>query len=258
MVGSRGRPEGRKTVQELVSAVAVGVFISASIGVGLRLLHLHRRTGDSPELLLGLMLLIVAGVGYPTAIAAQFAGPVALRPLVIVSNLSMNAGSALLFVFTWRVFRPEKLWARCLAGIAVLALCAHSGWRSFDVLSRADVRVDDGALGALLLMMLAYLWAAWESLRSHRMMRRRMRFGLGDAVVCDRFMLFGMMALGATAGVLLNGVAMWMGIAILENPWIQLVGSSTGLLQAGVLVLAFAPPRSYLDWVRARPRAWAS
>ena len=85
-----------------------------------------------------------------------------------------------------------------------------------------------------------------------------MRFGLGDVVVCDRFMLFGVMGLSATAGCLMNIVAMWMGISILENPWIQLAGSFTGLVQAGVLVLAFAPPRSYLDWVRARPRAWAS
>jgi hypothetical protein len=53
-------------------------------------------------------------------------------------------------------------------------------------------------------------------------------------------------------------VALWMGVQILENPWIRLGGSVTGLFQAGVLVLAFAPPRSYLDWVRARPRAWAS
>ena len=245
-------------MQELVSTVAVGVFICASIGVGVRLLHLHRRTGDAPELLLGLMLLIVSGIGYPTAIAAQFAGPAALRPLVIVSNLSINAGSALLFIFTWRVFRLEEIWARGLAGAAVVTLGALSVWRSFDVLSRADVRVDDGALGPVLLMMLAYLWAAWESLRSYRMMRRRVRFGLGDAVVCDRFMLFGVMALSATAGCLMNIVAMSIGIQILENPWIQLGGSSTGLVQAGVLVLAFAPPRSYLDWVRARPRAWAS
>ena len=32
----------------------------------------------------------------------------------------------------------------------------------------------------------------------------------------------------------------------------------TRLVQSGVLVLAFAPPRSYLAWVRERPRAWAS
>jgi hypothetical protein len=90
------------------------------------------------------------------------------------------------------------------------------------------------------------------------MMRRRLRIGLGDAVVCDRFMLFGLMASSATAGCLLNVVAMWRGIEILESPGIQLAGSFSGLVQAGVLVLAFAPPRSYLDWVRARPRALAS
>ena len=245
-------------MQELFATVAVAVFISASIAVGLRLLHLHRRTGDTPELLLGLMLLIVSGFGYPAAIAAQLAGPAAVRPLIIVSNVAMNAGTALLFVFTWRVFRSEDRWARGLAGVGVIALCANTAWRLFDVLSRADVRVDDRAIGALFLLLLAYLWAAWESLRSYGMMRKRMRIGLGDAVVCDRFMLFGMMALSAIAGILVNGIAMLMNVEIMHTPWIQFVGSITGLVQAAVLVLTFAPPRSYLDWVRARPRAWAS
>ena len=245
-------------MHELFAAVAVGVFISASVLVGIRLLSLHRRTGDSPELLLGLMLLLVAGLGYPAAIASRFAGPAAVRPFIIVSNLSMDAGSALLFLFTWRVFRPEVAWARSLAGAGVVASLAHAAWRWLDVLSRADVRVDDSALGALVLMLFAYLWAGWESLRSYGMMRRRVRFGLGDVVVCDRFMLFGVMSLCAVAGVLINLVALWMHGELLESAWTQFAGSLIGLAQAVVLLLAFAPPRSYLDRVRARPRAWAS
>jgi len=245
-------------MHELFAAVMVGVFICAAILVGIRLLQLHRKTGDAPELLLGLELLIVAGVGYPTAVATRFADPDLVRPLIMVSNLSMNAGTAMFCVFTWRVFHPDDAWARILAGAGVVAAFAHMVWRVFDVASRTDVRVDDGAFGALLIMLFANLWAAWESLRSYGMMRRRARFGLGDAVVCDRFLLFGVMASSAVVGVLFNMAAMWMRVALVETAWIQVVGSSLGFVQAAVLLLAFAPPRFYLDWVRARPRAWAS
>ena len=243
-------------MQQLFATVAVGVFILASIVIGLRLLHLHRRTGDSPELLLGLMLLLVVGVGYPATIAAQFAGPGTARALAIVSGLTLNSGSALLFLFTWRVFRHEEAWARSLAGAGVVALCAQAGWRWFDALSHDVVQFENQ--GGLLLMMLAFLWAAWESLRRYGMMRRRMRIGLGDVVVCDRFMLFGVWTSCSIAGVLMNTVAMWMHIDIRNTAWIQVASSLIGLVQAGVLVLAFAPPRFYLHWVRERPRAWAT
>jgi hypothetical protein len=250
--------EEKDPVQDLFAAVSVGVFIAASIPIGLRMLLLHRRTGDAPELLLGSMLLLVAGLGYPCAIAAQVVGPAAARPFVVASSVLMNSGSALLFLFTWRVFRPEEAWARYLAFAGVVALGFQAGLRSFDALSQAEVRVEDRALGAVLLMLVVYVWAAVESLRNYRMMRRRMRFGLGDAIVCDRFMLFGAMALCSTAGLVLNGAALWMHIEILESPGIQFGSSVFGLVQAGVMVLAFAPPRAYLEWVRERPRAWAS
>jgi hypothetical protein len=71
-------------------------------------------------------------------------------------------------------------------------------------------------------------------------------------------MLFGLWAISSMVGVMVNVVALWMHVDLLRTAWIQVVSSSIGLLQAGVMVLAFAPPRSYLDWVRARPRAWAS
>jgi hypothetical protein len=206
------------------------------------------------------MLVMMAGIGYPAAIASRFVGPAAAWPLIIASNLCSAAGPALLMLFTWRVFRPKDLWARGLASAGVVAACALAGWRLIDVLSRADVGVTDGALGALLLMLLASLWATYESLRNYGMMRRRQSVGLGDSVVCNRFMLFGMMALCSVAGLLINMVALWMNVDFLGSPRLQLAGSFIGLLQAGAMLLTFAPPRFYLDWVRERPqtRAWAS
>jgi len=241
---------------QALAAAAVALLVSVSIVVALRLLALHRRTRSAPELLLGLMLLLSVGVGYPLLIAADRAGPGSVRPLFIVSTLAVNAGFALLFAFTWRVFQPEARWARALAAAGVLALLVNGALRCWDAVVEDQIRIAGEVVAESLLqtmpVMLAYLWTAWEALRYHGLMRRRVRLGLADPAVCDRFLLWGLMALFVTAGVLLNSVALALRIEILESPWILLASSSTGLAQAVLLVLAFAPPSAYLACVRAR------
>ena len=54
-----------------LAAAAIGILVGASILVAARLIALHRRTGAAPELLLGAMLLLSVGVGYPLMIAAD-------------------------------------------------------------------------------------------------------------------------------------------------------------------------------------------
>jgi hypothetical protein len=243
---------------QVLAAAAVGVLVVVSIAVGLRLLALHRRGGGAPELLLGGMLLLSVGLGYPLLIAADRAGPDAVRPLFVVSTLAVNAGFALLFAFTWRVFRPGAPWARGLAGAGVLCLLVNAGLRVWDGLTQQQIRIAAEVVGESVLqttpVMAAYLWTAWESLRYHALMRRRVRLGLADAAVSDRFLLWGLTALAVTAGVLLNTVALALQVSIFESPWVLLGSSATGLAQAVLLVLAFAPPRAYLAWVRARAR----
>ena len=244
---------------QVLAGAAIGLLVVASIAVGLRLLALHRRSGGAPELLLGLMLLLSVGVGYPLLIAADRAGEDAVRPLFVVSTLAVNAGFVLLFAFTWRVFQPDAPWGRAFAGAGALALLVNAALRCWDALTGAEVKIGSEVVGESLLqttpVIVAYLWTAWEALRYHGLMRRRVRLGLADPAVCDRFLLWGLMSLFVTAGVLLNTVALALRIEILETPWVLLASSSTGLAQAVLLVLAFAPPSSYLDWVRARARA---
>jgi hypothetical protein len=85
-----------------------------------------------------------------------------------------------------------------------------------------------------------------------------MRIGLGDPIVCDRFLLFALWASADISAIVITLGAMFSGIDILHSPLIQITSSLIGLLQATLLVLAFAPPRPYLEWVRSRTRAWAT
>jgi hypothetical protein len=140
-----------------------------------------------------------------------------------------------------------------------VSLLANALLRCWDGLTQAEIRIAAEVVGESVLqttpVLAAYLWTGWESLRYHGLMRRRVRLGLADPAVCDRLLLWGLMALVVAAGVLLNTVALALQISIFESPWILLGSSATGLAQALLLVLAFAPPRAYLAWVRARARA---
>ena len=140
---------------------------------------------------------------------------------------------------------------------AVLAVACV--WRTWDVYN--DVRIGRGdALGGLVQMVpiiAAYVWTACESLRYYAMMRRRLRLGIGDPAVCDRFLLCGAMALCATSGIALNAVALALGVETYSDAGILMASSVSGLGQAVLMVLAFAPPRSYLAWVETRARAMA-
>src|SRR5262245_11650489 len=98
------------------AGLAVALLIGCSVFVGLRLLAVHRRTGGSPELMLGLMLLLSVGVGYPCSIMSLRAADLATaRILNIVSALAVNGGYCLLYLFAARVFRPDSAWARVLS-----------------------------------------------------------------------------------------------------------------------------------------------
>jgi hypothetical protein len=243
---------------QALGAAAVGLLVAASIVVGFRLVALHRRSGGAPELLLGLMLLLSVGAGYPLLIAASRVGPDWVRPVFIVSTLCVNVGFAMLFAFTWRVFRRDAAWGGALAGAGMLALLANAAFRCWDAATGAHVRIagevvrESGFQGAPVL--LGYLWTAWESLRYHGLMRRRLALGLADPAVCNRFLLWGLMALFVASGVVLNGVALWKQIDILSTPWVLLASSFTGSAQTILLLLAFLPPSSYLAWVRSRAR----
>jgi hypothetical protein len=241
-----------------LAAAAIGLLIIASILVALRLLMLYRRTGAWPELLLGGMLLLSVGVSYPLRIAVRASHEWA-GTLLVTSEIAVGVGFSLLFVFTWRVFRPQATWARIVVAGGVIALVAAAVRGCIQVQTQGAIDVTDESLGGILLqtgpVIVGYLWTGWEALRYHGAMRRRVRLGLADAVVSNRFLLWGVMAASATLGVALNTWAAVLHVDTLSSPWVLLPSSITGLLQAVMLLLAFVPPQSYMRWIRMRPDA---
>lgn len=170
-----------------------------SLVVGLRLLAAGVPQRRLPELTLAGYFLTTPILGTICLGSAYggFADPrLALAPatgglLVGIATFSMALGAVAICVFTWRTFRPDLPQARnaALAGSAL----ALGGFALEGLYDGFAVSLDPG-LGhwvAWLGRTAPMLWLALESFHYHDLLRRRLRLGLVDPLVADRFLLWG-------------------------------------------------------------------
>jgi hypothetical protein len=233
------------------------VFIAVGFAVGVRLMALWRRTRGVAELTLGLGLFLIVGLGYPAILVgltlAQASLGAGARALMIVATTLMNVGWMGVWIFTWRVFRPDSGAARIAAFTAIAGLVAACAVRASDVASAPDLaelnQVGLGTLGTPLLATASYLWTSAEAFRYTALLRRRAAIGLGDPVVANRFL-----RLFSTLSLLPSIVRQAQGHAGLE-PTSQLIAALAGLACSVSLYLAFLPPKTYVAWVRGEGAA---
>ena len=235
----------------LVSGLA---FMGVGAGVGAKLLWLARRTRGFPELVVGFSLLVLAGVAWPLMLVASAPVPDAvLRGARGAASVAMALGWSGVFLFTWRVFRPGRGWARALAGLGIAAELAAG----LAGLVRALALDDASALhvpapsGLVLLLgaQAVYAWTALESFRYRALLRRRIPLGLADPIVADRFGLWGWTGVFAGGSIAPATWAMLTG-GDPSSPLSHLVVGVCGLVCSGVLYLAFLPPAAYARFVR--------
>jgi len=223
----------------------VALLIQTGVGwvVSLRLLRLAARTRELPELALGGSVLLAIGLGYPLLVASA---ATASAPLRFSGALLVDVGFLLTAVFTWRVFRMGEPWAAAF----VVGLAAA-------FLAQLALTVTDERMAGLAQMHLAaavYGWTAFEASLRARMQQRRIALGIGDAVVANRLWLWTAMAGTSMFAALVNAVTIVDGIMPLEDPVVLVLTTSSGLVQATTLLLALAPPATYLGWL-ARKRS---
>jgi hypothetical protein len=231
------------------------VFFVAALWVGIRLLLLWRRTGEWPELLIGIGVLGIGivGFGLQTAGAVAGEGTLASRILLALSLLGSGFGTGSYYFFNWVVYhRPSRsIWTLAVVGSAGLLVCFLASW----------VENGFGELGGngpimltrYVLMVGGLLWGSGEAFRYWLMMRRRLALGLADPVVTNRFLLWsigaGAAGLGSAIGMV---VQVGTGLTMLELPWLMMSSSVHGFVAAVALWLAFVPPAAYVRHVRAR------
>ena len=249
----------------ILAGIAQTLYLATAFGVGALLLTRAARSGDRHQRLLGWHLILAMGVGYlllSIAVATIELG-IAMDPtvrgwLVGLGNLATVSGLWATLVFTREVFRPDRADAR--TAVWILTALMAGGFAVYG-LSGGFPSARYGSWGAATMLagiVGANLWVSWEPLRYHVRLRRRLKLGLAEPVVVDRFFLWG---LGSAARLVL--VLFGVGSALLVRHLepsealafskFVLAGTSVcGLIASVAYWLAFHPTPAYLRWVERR------
>ena len=214
------------------------------------LLRLAAQTGKLPERLLGIAFACMGGsyllyeAPYPLGLESYELS------FIVAGRLVYGASCILIALFTRAVFRARERWA----GVAVWA-CAALMLSGFAIgCATGDTEgsslENPGFWLEWVAQMLPALWLAAEGFVHHGSARRRLRLGLSDPHVCNRFLLwalFGVAQFGSGFALL------WMYIAYASDGYIsRTMDLMLGGLELGSLALvwlAFAAPASYRRWI---------
>ena len=218
--------------------------------VGARLLRLASRSGEAPERLLGAMFL-VTGTSYIVYNLPIILDSEALwTPLNFAGRVLYLPAAIILAVFTRQVFRAESPWAAWLVGgCAALLVAGVTGsalrgdWEGFSTSSPWFWLEWSGYT-------IPYAWAGAESLMQHGQARRRMRVGLCDSLVCNRYLLWG---LYGTVGAIVSlaiplQYAAYERESVFNATWDTLINGSE-ILTIALMWLVFFPPAVYRRWI---------
>jgi hypothetical protein len=227
----------------------------ASSVLGFRLLRLAARTREIPELAIGTSFIAAGVVGYVLMLMGSPGNQNLPAEQVLVFFAAGYAligfGVACTYVFIWRTFRPDAVWARwlALAGCAALACSALP-----EMGSGAGQLVERNALFwiGIVARVGAGAWGGVEALRWWMLLQRRLALGLADAVVANRFLLWGC-ANVCTFSIFLSTAFITPGNdeGVLTAGAIVLISSLT-LTTAATQWLAFFPSSGYEGWIRQR------
>jgi len=239
----------------LVQAVAGTLYLLTVTVVGSRLVLLARRTRQLPELLLGGALLLGGTLGGPLEAASMAiraeSGHAIVGPLLLAGKIAGFFALACQAIFIRRVFRPRERWAAALVGIVLLCpLGALYGYAAHGAFAAAEIPwtwfwIDLGARVA------ASMWLATEGTIYYRMMKRRLRLGLAEPLVTNRFLLWTL-AGGLSVVTLLTAVP-----PMLLDPDVYprlltldlILFSIAGVGISALYTLTFLPPERYRRWI---------
>ena len=244
---------------ESIALIGMGLQAIVGLAVGIRLMGLARRSRRFPELALSLETLLMPAVGYPSLMLAVGLERLSLPgvvPVVFVALSATSVAGLMNYYFTWRVFRPNETWAGIVCGLATWLLLAPLGALAVHVeLSgiNAGIQNSHGWTFPLVLTGLCGMgWTSVESFRHFLGSRRRLRIGLAEASVCNRFLLW---SLASGAWVCISVLAGFL-LALAENPLdgglFTLCVGVAGLVNSVCMMLCFMPPERYLEWLRRR------
>jgi hypothetical protein len=257
---------------QAVGGVVTGLICALSAIIGVRLLRLGSRS-RGPERWLGVYFLaasligtVVSGALYMGWADPSLELPAAWRaPLQALHIAAHSIGLFGIWVFTWRTFRPESRWVRGVVGGVAVALFAC--FAAIGIGDRFAVHIVPGPVywASLAVRIAGVAWMTFESFRYWALLQRRLRIGLADPLVANRFLLWGVWAatvtllnlsdplarawycaVAGTTTELIPEVARHMIVVVVA------LTSALGLVAAACLFLTFFPTAGYRRWVLSR------
>ena len=243
--------------------LSLALMALSGAGVGFRLLALGRRTGQQPELLMGLGLVLVAVLGGPLAFLGRlpaWVGTPAGDAVFAAGLAAVQTGIAMFGVFTWLVFRRDALWATLLLVWLVGALGVE--WLGLLQASARGATLEEilphtrpWGVAIVVTVALAFGWTAWEALAHHARLRRQLALGLADPVVANRLWLWAVAGFATLALCAVIAASMLAGLAPLRHPLPLAAIGLAGLSASACWTLAFLPPAWSLAAVQRRAAA---
>jgi hypothetical protein len=232
----------------LTSIFASVFYLVASV----RLFRLNRRTGERPELLLGFYFGLSGayylGYNLPSLLGFDSWNPG--TGWIIESIYVLGVFPYLFFIRS--VFRPKAAWAGALVGICSVLLLVSTALIS--VAGRETYSLDNPWF---LVQWAGYTipcaWMCWEALLSRPSAQKRVRLGLCDPIVANRYLLlalFGGFQVLACLADLFYAADVGGGQAVSLFSDALLGGSE--IASVAVLWLAFFPPPFYTNWITRR------
>ena len=239
--------------------LCVGIYSVMSAVVGVRLVRRWFTTHGVPELMMGLAYLAAPGSGYPLVVLGPALPSRTLGSLFFaVGESGIVLGVSLFFFFNAKVFRARSSLAFVAAGVGSLLMAASGleiirGQIALGAGSIALASVRTASIVLLIVLGLGYAWTAVEGARQNALMRRRARYGMGDPIVANRFLLWAIAGTLQVLSAIVAAVSLETGGNIMTDTAPLFATSLVGAFNTALLVLIFIPPAWYTRWLTRDP-----
>jgi hypothetical protein len=232
----------------IASIVASAFYLIA----GVRLLRLNRRTGERPELLLGIYFALTGlyYLGYNIPSLFQLDTWPSLAELAVEWTYVLGVFPYLLFIRS--VFRSDAAWANWFVGICSATLFVSTLMTTAG--GSVDYTIDSPWFIAQWLSYTApCVWLGWEAMLYRQSASKRARIGLCPPIVANRYLLIALFAGFQCFACLVD---LSVANEISGNQTISLITDamlgSAEIASVVVLWLAFFPPPFYANWITQR------
>jgi hypothetical protein len=239
--------------------LCVGIYSVMSAVVGVRLVRRHLTTRGVPELMMGLAYLAAPGSGYPLVVLGPALPSRSLgSAFFALGETGIVLGVSLFFFFNAKVFRARSPVAYVAAGVGSLLMCASGleiirGYVALGPASTALTTVRTASVVLLVVLGLGYTWTAVEGARHYRLMLRRSRFGLGDPLIANRFLLWAIAGTLQVFSAVVAATSLQTGGNMMTDAAPLFATSLVGVFNTALLVLIFIPPAWYTRWLTRAP-----